>query len=69
MIARMGGLAERQVADAVASLLRRDTDLATEVVGRDAAIDALEREVEQFCIRILALRQPIGQDLRLIIAA
>ena len=68
MIARMGGLAERQVADAVASLMRRDTDLATEVVGRDAAIDALEREIEAFCIRILALRQPVGQDLRLIIA-
>ena len=69
LIARMGGLAERQVADAALALVRRDTDLAAEVVQRDAAIDALEREVEAFCIRLLALRQPMGPDLRLIIAA
>ena len=69
MIARMGGLAERQVADAALALVRRDTDLAAEVVQRDAAIDALEREVENFCIRLLALRQPMGPDLRLIVAA
>jgi phosphate transport system protein len=68
-IERMGGLAERQVADAALALVRRDTDLATEVVQRDAAIDALEREIESFCIRLLALRQPVGQDLRLVIAA
>ena len=68
-IARMGGLAERQVADAALALVRRDTDLAAEVVQRDAAIDALEREIEAFCIRLLALRQPVGQDLRLIVAA
>jgi phosphate transport system protein len=68
-IARMGGLAERQVADAALALVRRDTDLAAEVVQRDAAIDALEREIENFCIRLLALRQPVGPDLRLVIAA
>ncbi|MBV1797859.1 phosphate signaling complex protein PhoU [Siccirubricoccus sp. G192] len=69
MIARMGGLAERQVADATNALVRRDADLATEVVGRDAEIDALEQDIESFCIRLLALRQPVGQDLRLVIAA
>jgi phosphate transport system protein len=67
MVARMGGLAERQVADATTALIRRDSELATEVMGRDGAIDALEREIEAFCIRLLALRQPVGQDLRLII--
>ena len=69
MVARMGGLAERQVADATRALVRRDTDLATEVVGRDTQIDALEREVEAFCVRLLALRQPMAQDLRVIVAA
>ncbi|MCO6415555.1 phosphate signaling complex protein PhoU [Siccirubricoccus sp. KC 17139] len=69
MVARMGGLAERQVADATSALVRRDAELATEVMGRDSAIDTLEREIEAFCIRLLALRQPVGQDLRLIIAA
>ena len=67
-IVRMGGLAERQVADAALALVRQDTDLAAEVVQRDAAIDALEREVESFCVRLVALRQPMGADLRLIIA-
>ena len=69
MVARMGGLAERQVADATAALVRRDTELASEVVQRDAQIDQLEREVEAFCVRLLALRQPMAQDLRLIVAA
>jgi phosphate transport system protein len=68
MLARMGGLAERQVADATRALVRRDTDLATEVVSRDTQIDALEREVETFCVRLLALRQPVAQDLRVIVA-
>ena len=63
MIARMGGLAERQVADAVTALVNRDAELATEVIARDAEIDALELEIEAFCIRLLALRQPVGQDL------
>jgi phosphate transport system protein len=58
LVARMGGLAERQVADSVSALVRRDAD-----------IDALEREIETFCIRLLALRQPVGADLRLVVAA
>jgi phosphate transport system protein len=69
LVARMGGLAERQVADATTALVRRDAELATDVMARDAEIDALEREIEEFCIRLLALRQPVGQDLRLVIAA
>lgn len=68
MISRMGGLAERQVADSAAALMRRDTDLAADVVRRDLALDEMEREVEAFCVRLLALRQPMAQDLRLIIA-
>jgi phosphate transport system protein len=69
MVARMGGLAERQVADATTALIRRDTDLASEVIGRDGEIDALETEIENFCVRLLALRQPVASDLRLIVAA
>jgi phosphate transport system protein len=69
LVARMGGLAERQVHDATQALVRRDAALAAEVVGRDGALDALEREIESFCIRILALRQPMAGDLRFIVAA
>jgi phosphate transport system protein len=68
MIARMGGIAERQVADSALCLVRRDAELAAEVVKRDAELDAMEREVEQYCVRLLALRQPLAADLRLIIA-
>jgi len=69
MTARMGGLAERQVADATRALVRRDSALAAEVVERDGQIDQLEREIEAFCVRLLALRQPMAQDLRVIVAA
>lgn len=69
MIVRMGGLAERQVAEAAQSLVDRDSELAAEVVQRDVQIDQLEREIEAFCVRLLALRQPVGADLRLIVAA
>ena len=69
MVARMGGIAERQVNDATQALVRRDATLANEVVARDVQLDALEREIEAFCIRILATRQPMAADLRFIIAA
>ena len=69
MIARMGGLAERQVNDMTLALVRRDTELAATVVQRDAHIDQLEREVEAFCVRLLALRQPVGLDLRLVVSS
>ncbi len=69
LITRMGGLAERQVADATHALVERDSDMAAQVVQRDVEIDRLEREIEGFTIRLLALRQPMGADLRIIVAA
>jgi len=69
LVARMGGLAERQVNDATTALVRGDADLASAVISRDAALDQLEREIENLCIRLLATRQPVAVDLRLIVAA
>lgn len=69
IIAEMGGLAERQLADAVQALVKRDSDLAQSVIASDKKIDALETELDAFTIRVLALRQPLAQDLRLVIAA
>jgi phosphate transport system protein len=69
MVGRMGGLAERQVHDATTALVRHDTGLAAEVIGRDGALDQLEREIESFAVRLLALRQPVAVDLRFIVAA
>jgi phosphate transport system protein len=57
------------VHDATIAMVRRDAALAAEVVTRDAALDQLEREIEAFCIRILATRQPMASDLRFIVAA
>ena len=68
-IARMGGLAEAQIADAVESVARRDAALAQAVITRDARLDELQREVERKAIRLIALRQPVATDLRRTVAA
>jgi phosphate transport system protein len=69
MIAEMGGLAEKNVADAVDSLIKRDTGLAAKVIERDAAIDELQRQVEERAILTIARRQPMAVDLREVVAA
>ena len=51
------------------AILQRDSEIATRVVETDPKVDAIEREVEQFVIRMLALRQPLAADLRNIVAA
>jgi len=69
MIAGMGGLVERAVADATTALLDHDPDIASSVVALDPQIDAEETAVEQFAVRLLALRQPVADDLRQVVAA
>ena len=66
---QMGGLVEAQVAAAAAAVIQQDAAAATQVVEQDPAVDALERDVEGQVIRMLALRQPMAQDLRQIVAA
>lgn len=69
LIGRMGQLAEQQVADATQALFERDIELAGKVIGRDLALDDLEREVASQAIRLMALRSPVAVDLRLVVAA
>jgi len=69
MVAEMGGLAERQVADAVDALARRDTALAQRVTAADAQIDALQREIEEKSVLTIARRQPVASDLREVVGA
>ncbi len=69
IIAEMGGLAELQLADAIDAIVKRDPERAEKVIAWDARIDALERKVDQQAIRLLALRQPMAEDLRAIITA
>ena len=69
MVAEMGGLAEKQVADSVHALAKRDTTLAQRITAGDAAIDALQREVEEKAVLTIARRQPMAVDLREIVGA
>ena len=68
-VARMGGMAEAQVADAVESVARRDVALARAVVERDTRLDSMHRDIERKAIRLIALRQPVASDLRRTLAS
>ena len=68
-ITEMGGLAESQLATAIEAVNERDSDLAASVVEADVAVDQLQHELDNFAVRLLALRQPVGSDLRGIFAA
>ena len=65
----MGGRAEQLVRKSIASLVRRDTDLARQAFDDDTQIDRLEIDIEERCIRLFALQQPLATDLRFIMAA
>jgi phosphate transport system protein len=69
LIAEMGGLAEVAIRDAVDALSRHDEVRAAAVVAGDAKLDALEAEVDRLAVRIIALRAPMADDLRDVIAA
>jgi phosphate transport system protein len=64
MAVQMGGLAERQLADAFHALERRDARLAEQAVTSDRKIDDLERQLQERTIQIIARRQPMANDLR-----
>jgi len=69
LIAEMGGLAELAIEEAMQALVSGDEALGNEVVARDRKLDALENEVDAMAVRTLALRAPMADDLREIIAA
>ena len=68
-VAEMGGLAERQIADALQALMERDIDLAERVIATDPVIDALQHEIEDKSVLTIARRQPMAVDLREIVGA
>lgn len=67
--ARMGGLTEAQVADAIIAVVKRNQELASNVVSRDDRLDVAERDIERRALRLIALRQPMADDLRRTVAA
>ena len=68
-IAEMGGLAEVAIRDAIDALEQHDDEKAQKVVAADAKLDALEAEVDRLAVRVIALRAPMADDLRDVIAA
>lgn len=69
LIAQMGGLAEVAIERSMTALVRHDTDIAKQVVADDKKIDALEVEVDRLAVQIIALRAPMADDLREVVAA
>ncbi len=69
LVAEMGGLAEVAIRDSIDALTRHDEELARQVVAADARLDALEAEVDRLAVRTIALRAPMADDLRDVIAA
>jgi phosphate transport system protein len=69
MIAEMGGLAEREIGDAIDALNRRDAVLSRSIIAEDAKIDLLQREIEEKAILTIARRQPMAIDLREVVGA
>jgi phosphate transport system protein len=68
-VAEMGGLAEKEIVDAVDALAKRDTALAQRVMAIDVSTDQLQRDIEEKAILTIARRQPMAVDLREIVAA
>lgn len=64
-----GGLVERAIQDAIKALLERTSDVARKVIEDDHLINALEIGIDEFCLKLLALRQPAARDLRFITTA
>ncbi|MCJ8307780.1 MAG: phosphate signaling complex protein PhoU [Rhizobiaceae bacterium] len=69
LILEMGGMVENQIMLAIKALISRDEELAKSVRAADKAIDAVEVQVDELALRILALRQPMASDLRAVVCA
>jgi phosphate transport system protein len=68
-ISEMGGLTESQFAQALRALRERDTEIAEKVIAEDPRVDALDEAVQEQTVRLLALRQPMAVDLRVILSS
>jgi phosphate transport system protein len=68
-VTRLGGLAEAQLSDSIDAVAHRDLPVAHQVIDRDDKLDLLQAEIERKAIRLIALRQPVAQDLRHTVAA
>ncbi len=68
-ISEMGGMVEKAISNATEALIRSDADLAMTTVAADKKIDAMQTKIDEMAVSIIARRQPMAQDLRLVIAS
>jgi phosphate transport system protein len=68
-LVRMASLAEDQIDQALSALTNRNSDQARQVIARDHKVNALDVEIDEECLRLLALHQPAARDLRLVTTA
>ncbi|MGI6678396.1 MAG: phosphate signaling complex protein PhoU [Dehalobacterium sp.] len=66
---RMGRLVEEEITKAISALVKRDFDLAQQVIDNDDDVDNFHNEIEDFCLKLIATQQPIAKDLRRIVTA
>lgn len=69
LVLEMGGLVEKQIADAMQALVDRDDEFARLIIERDRTVNRMEVQIDELCLRLLALHQPAARDLRLITTA
>jgi len=63
-IIRMGTLTQNAIEDAVTALVEMDIEKAKRVIAQDDVIDAMERQIDQACVELIARQQPVARDLR-----
>lgn len=68
-ILRMGSLVESQIEGSIKALVDRDADLASQIIERDTLVNSLDVEIDENCIRLLALQAPAARDLRFVTTA
>ncbi|MCG8511234.1 MAG: phosphate signaling complex protein PhoU [Rhodospirillales bacterium] len=68
-IVEMGGLVESQLSDALEAIVKRDALLGQQTAAKDGRIDAMEREIDDIVVTVIARRQPMADDLRAMISA
>jgi phosphate transport system protein len=68
-VLKLGFMVEAAIRDSVKSLVERDSNLAQEIIKKDHLINALEVGIDEECVRLIALRQPMARDLRFITTA
>jgi len=66
---QMAGLAERAISNAIEALVKRDSSLAEKTIAQDEKINQLEIVIDDLCLKLLALHQPLAADLRFITSA